>query len=123
MTRRLLIVLLSSFLVAGTAAAAPRKPTDPQKKLNPADQKWAGNNTERWCNKTYDDMFAAYKKELDPAKRNDLIIKMNDLLVSDVVLIPLVARSSPFSGASKQLKGIVANPWDSEMWNIADWTK
>jgi hypothetical protein len=40
-TRRLLIVLLLSFLVAGTAAAAARKPTDPQKKLNPADQKWA----------------------------------------------------------------------------------
>ena len=44
MTHRLLIVLLSSFLVAGTAAAAPRKPTDPQKKLNPADQKCTGNN-------------------------------------------------------------------------------
>jgi peptide/nickel transport system substrate-binding protein len=85
--------------------------------------KWAGSNTERWCNKTYDDMFAQYKKEVDPAKRNDLIIKMNDLLVSDVVVIPLVARSSPFSAASKQLKGIVANPWDSEMWNIADWSK
>jgi hypothetical protein len=41
LTRRLLIVLLTSFLVAGTAAAAARKPTDPQKKLNPADQKWA----------------------------------------------------------------------------------
>jgi hypothetical protein len=40
-TRRLLIVLLLSFLVAGTATAAARKPTDPQKKLNPADQRWA----------------------------------------------------------------------------------
>jgi hypothetical protein len=40
-TRRLLIVFLLSFLVAGTAAAAARKPTDPQKKLNPADQAWA----------------------------------------------------------------------------------
>jgi peptide/nickel transport system substrate-binding protein len=91
--------------------------------IKTAAQKWAGNNTERWCNKTYDDMFAQYKKELDPAKRNDLIIKMNDLLVSDVVLIPLVARSSPITGVNKQLKGIVANPWDSEMWNIADWSK
>ena len=91
--------------------------------IKTAAEKWAGNNTERWCNKTYDDMFAALKKEVDPAKRKDLIIKMNDLLVSDVVIIPLVARSSPFSGVSKQLKGLVANPWDSEMWNIADWTK
>ena len=85
--------------------------------------KWSGNNYERWSNKTYDDMYASLKKETDPAKRRDLIIKMNDLLVTDVVIIPLVARKSPVSGVSKQLKGIKANPWDSEMWNIADWTK
>lgn len=85
--------------------------------------KWSGNNYERWSNKSFDDMYASLKKETDPAKRRDLIIKMNDLLVTDVVIIPLVARKSPVSGVSKQLKGIKANPWDSEMWNIADWTK
>ena len=85
--------------------------------------KWSGNNYERWSNKSFDEMHAALKKETDPAKRRDLIIKLNDLLVTDVVIIPLVARKSPVSGVSKQLKGIKANPWDSEMWNIADWTK
>jgi len=85
--------------------------------------KWSGNNYERWSNKDYDALFAQLKTEADPAKRNDLIIKLNDLLVTDVVVIPLVARRSPVTGVSKQLKGIVANPWDSEMWNIADWSK
>jgi peptide/nickel transport system substrate-binding protein len=85
--------------------------------------KWSGNNYERWCNKDYDDLFAQLKKETDPSKRRDVAIKMNDLLISDVVIIPLVSRRSPVSGVSKQLKGIVANPWDSEMWNIANWTK
>ena len=84
---------------------------------------WAGNNYERWCNKDFDNLFNQFKAETDSAKRNDLVIKMNDLLVTDVVVIPLVARKSPVSGVSKQLKGIKANPWDSEMWNIADWTK
>jgi hypothetical protein len=40
-TRRVVIVLLLSLVVTGTAIAAKRKPTDPQKKLNPADQAWA----------------------------------------------------------------------------------
>jgi hypothetical protein len=40
-TRRLVILVLLSFLVAGAASAATRKPTDPQKKPNPADQRWA----------------------------------------------------------------------------------
>ena len=84
---------------------------------------WSGDNYERWCNKDYDALFASLKAENDTAKRNDIIVKMNDMLVQDVVIIPLVARKSPVSGVSKALKGIKANPWDSEMWNIADWTK
>jgi peptide/nickel transport system substrate-binding protein len=83
---------------------------------------WAGNNYERYSNKDYDALAAQLKKETDTAKRNEIFIKMNDILVSDVVIIPLVARKSPVSGVSKKLKGIKPNPWDSEMWNIADWT-
>jgi hypothetical protein len=41
MIRRLVVLLVSSCLIAGTAGAATRKPTDPQKRLNPADQAWA----------------------------------------------------------------------------------
>ncbi len=84
---------------------------------------WSGSNYERWTNKDYDALYEQFKKETDEAKRADLAVKMNDLLVSDVAVIPLVARKSPVSGVSKQLKGIVPNPWDSEMWNIADWSK
>jgi peptide/nickel transport system substrate-binding protein len=84
---------------------------------------WSGDNYERWCSKDYDALFASLKAENDTAKRNDIIVKLNDMLVQDVVIIPLVARKSPVSGVSKLLKGIKPNPWDSEMWNIADWTK
>jgi peptide/nickel transport system substrate-binding protein len=90
--------------------------------IKTASSKWSGNNYERWSNKTYDDTFAQLKKELDPVKRKDLIIKLNDLLVSDVVVIPLVARNN-VSSASKSLKGVQMNSWDSELWNIADWSK
>ena len=48
---------------------------------------------------------------------------MNDILVSQVVVIPLVARTQPTDGISKQIKGDIPNPWDSVLWNIADWTK
>ncbi|MBI3915224.1 MAG: peptide ABC transporter substrate-binding protein [Chloroflexi bacterium] len=84
--------------------------------------KWSGNNYERFCSKEYDDLYAQMTKETDPAKRSEFAIKMNDILVNDVVVIPLVARKS-VTGWSKALKGIDLNgAWDSEMWNIADWT-
>jgi peptide/nickel transport system substrate-binding protein len=47
---------------------------------------------------------------------------MNDIIIEDVVVIPLVARPQVASGKSKALQGINLTPWDSEVWNIADWT-
>jgi peptide/nickel transport system substrate-binding protein len=84
---------------------------------------WRGNNYERYSNPQYDDLYAQYAKETDDDKRTAMVIKLNDILISDVVIIPLVARKAPVSGRSKQLQGIVPNPWESELWNIADWTK
>lgn len=86
-------------------------------------QKWGGTNYERFSNKEYDALYAQAVKETDPAKRAELVIKMNDILVNEVTIIPLVARTQPTDGVSKLLKGVIGNPWDSVLWNIADWGK
>ncbi len=84
---------------------------------------WRLNNYHRYSNPEYDNLWNQLKAETDAAKRKDLIIKMNDILVSQVVVIPLVARTQPTDGKSKQLQGIKPNPWDSVLWNVAEWTK
>jgi peptide/nickel transport system substrate-binding protein len=84
---------------------------------------WHGNNYHRWSNPDYDAIYNQLKTETDAAKRRDLIIKANDLLVGQVVVIPLVARTQPTDGISKAIQGEIPNPWDSVLWNIADWTK
>ena len=84
---------------------------------------WHGNNYHRWSNTDYDALYTQLQTETDPAKRTDIIVKMNDILVSQVVVIPLVARTQPTDGVSKQIKGDIPNPWDSVLWNVADWTK
>jgi peptide/nickel transport system substrate-binding protein len=83
---------------------------------------WRGNNYERFSNPEYDQLCEQLRKETDEAKRKELVLKMNDILMDDVVIIPLVARPQVASGINKNLKGVNPNPWDSEMWNIADWT-
>lgn len=82
-----------------------------------------GNNYSRWSNPDYDQIYNQLKTETDPAKRKDLIIKANDLLVSQVVVIPLVARTQPTDGIAKDIQGDIPNPWDSVLWNVADWHK
>jgi peptide/nickel transport system substrate-binding protein len=83
---------------------------------------WQKPNNGRYCNKEYDAVLAQVKKEFDPAKRKELFIKLNDILVNDVAVIPLIDRSTP-EGKSKDLKGPTGTTFDSVLWNIATWSK
>ena len=85
---------------------------------------WQKGGYERYCNPEFDAIITELRSEADTAKRNELVIKANDILISDVVIIPLINRIAPSpSGVSSALKGVDPSPWDSEMYNIADWSK
>src|SRR5438132_1948042 len=84
---------------------------------------WNFGNYERYSNKDFDAIVDQLRKETDSSKRNDLAVKANDLLVKDVAIIPLINRTFATSGISKSLKGVDPSPWDSETYNMADWSK
>lgn len=83
---------------------------------------WSGANIERWCNPDYDALYEQSNRELDPEKRRQLFIQMNDMLVEDVVVIPLVHRDD-VSGVSNAIEGIEMTPWDASTWNIKNWRR
>jgi peptide/nickel transport system substrate-binding protein len=82
---------------------------------------WSGNNVERWQNADYDKAYADAQTQLDPAKQAPLFITMNDLVVNQVVEIPLVQRNN-VQGVNKKLKNLNLSPWVSQLWNIENWT-
>jgi peptide/nickel transport system substrate-binding protein len=84
---------------------------------------WLLGNRSRYSNKEFDALAAQLRTETDPAKRAQLAMQANDLLIQDVAVIPLVQRSAVTSGIAKSLKGVDPSAWDSEMYNVADWTK
>jgi peptide/nickel transport system substrate-binding protein len=84
---------------------------------------WLLGNRARYSNKDFDALVAQLLTETDTAKRAQLVIRANDFLIQDVAVIPLVQRSAVTSGVAKSLKGVDPSPWDSEMYNVADWTK
>jgi peptide/nickel transport system substrate-binding protein len=84
---------------------------------------WRGANNGRFQNVDYDALCEQLRSETDTAKRNEIVLAMNKILVDEVAVIPLVWRGS-VSAVNKELQGIRMNGgWESEMWNIADWTK
>jgi len=83
---------------------------------------WSTGNRVRYCNPEYDALFERSQTELDSAKRQELFIQLNDILVEDVVIIPLL-RGATRPAASKTLQHITISPWESTLWLIQDWTR
>ncbi|MGE5602086.1 MAG: peptide ABC transporter substrate-binding protein [Nitrososphaerales archaeon] len=83
---------------------------------------WTGRNYERWCDPAYDELYAQSTRELDPKRRAQVFIEMNDMIIDDVVLVPVGHRAEVF-GASNTLEGVDLTPWDADTWNIQDWTR
>jgi peptide/nickel transport system substrate-binding protein len=83
------------------------------------DNKWQGRNITRWKNADYDALYHASEHETDPVKRAALFIKMNDLVIENVVVIPVVYRPSVAAVSSKlhvRLSG-----WDSYIGDFQNW--
>ena len=83
------------------------------------ENKWEGRNVTRWHSEAYDQAFHAAESELDSVKRAALFIAMNDMVVEDGVVIPIVSRPQVYA-MSRKLKAVLSG-WDNTFWNLQDW--
>ena len=67
--------------------------------------------------------MAELSRTVDPAARAEMGRRLNDMLTKDSnAIIPLIYRGTA-SAHSNSLGGVIMNAWDSELWNVADWTR
>jgi peptide/nickel transport system substrate-binding protein len=57
---------------------------------------------------------------MDPVKRAAMFIRMNDLVIQNVVTIPVLWRNG-VSSAATWLKGMDLSGWDSTFWRLPFW--
>lgn len=102
--------------------------TDPQSYLanglcdkapSPASQ-WQGENISRFCNEEFDALHTQLTTTAGIEARAEIGRKLNDIIVQNGGMIPLVHRGR-LSAHANSLGGVVLNVWDSELWNVADW--
>ncbi len=84
--------------------------------------KWQGRNKTRWHNEEYDKVWKAAESEMDPIKRASLFMKMNDLVIQNVVVIPVVYRPR-VAGISNRMRDVVQSGWDVDVWNLPYWSR
>jgi peptide/nickel transport system substrate-binding protein len=83
------------------------------------ENKWQGRNITRWKSEEYDKLYRAAESELDPVKRAALFIRMNELVIQNVVVIPVVFR--PRVSAVRNTMRVEQSGWDSDFWNLPNW--
>ncbi len=84
------------------------------------ENQWQGSNISRYCSEAYDALIAQMQQTADISARAAIARAMNDRLVQEFILLPLVDRGRVAAHANS-LGGVRLNVWDSELWNIADW--
>jgi peptide/nickel transport system substrate-binding protein len=83
---------------------------------------WSGANRNRWVSDAYNKAYETALKELDAAKSAGLWQAANDLVVTEFVNVPLIDRKR-VDAHSTAIKGPMLVPFDSDPWNIGDWTR
>src|SRR6266699_3906356 len=83
------------------------------------ENKWQGRNVSRWQSKEYDEIYKQAEQELDAVKRAAMYIKLNDLVVGDNYILPVVRRprtTALKTGLTAHLSG-----WDNDLYQLASW--
>jgi len=83
---------------------------------------WSGGSVSRWCNPEYDALLAELINTVDMEKRIELAKELNDMIVQDYALIPLVHRGLVGAHANSLL-GVRLAAWNTPFWNVADWSR
>ncbi|HYC34938.1 MAG TPA: peptide ABC transporter substrate-binding protein [Usitatibacter sp.] len=81
--------------------------------------KWQGRNISRWRNEEYDRAYRAAESELDAVKRAALFVRMNELIIDNRGVIPLMSRYEVNAVANKLQ--VPLSGWDSNLWLLKDW--
>jgi peptide/nickel transport system substrate-binding protein len=84
------------------------------------ENKWQGRNKTRWQSAEYDKLWKTAEAEMDPVKRAPMFIRMNDLVIQNVVVIPVVWRPR-VAGISLKLRNAEQSGWDGDYWNLPNW--
>ena len=85
------------------------------------ENKWQGRNITRWQSEEYGRLYRQAENELDPVKRAALFIQMNDMVIKNVVVIPVAWRPR-VAAISNKLKAVQSG-WDSDFWQLPFWYK
>jgi peptide/nickel transport system substrate-binding protein len=89
-----------------------------------ASNEWQGRNYQRYANAEFDASFEALEQASSLEEAGELLIALNDILINDVAVIPLVNRPADTYAISKRLVQeniAIGAGFEMNYWNAANW--
>jgi peptide/nickel transport system substrate-binding protein len=84
---------------------------------------FGGGNIPRYSSAEYDALHEELTTTGDLDRRIEIIKALNDLVIQAGAMIPLIYRAD-VSAFANSIEGVgTLNGWDSEYWNVEDWTR
>ena len=84
---------------------------------------FGGGNIPRYSNAEYDALHEELTTTGELDRRIEIIKALNDLVIQAGAMIPLIYRAD-VSAFANSIEGVgTLNGWDSEYWNVEDWTR
>lgn len=92
--------------------------------LAQASNGWAGQNTSRYVSEAYDAAFNGARTAANAEELAAQFIAMNDDLILNFVLVPLVVAGEPRAIKHRlREENIALGPFSGDYWNIANWNE
>jgi peptide/nickel transport system substrate-binding protein len=84
---------------------------------------WNGGNIQRYIDPAFDLLYEEATSTIDPERAAELYIRMNDHIIGDFVVVPLVAQPFGIYALANRIAedNIAAGTWEPLFWNIANW--
>ncbi|KRE09712.1 peptide ABC transporter substrate-binding protein [Bosea sp. Root381] len=100
---------------------------DPERSLNQfvsweiatKENKWQGRNISRYSDPAADEAYRASQKELDPVRRAELLIKVNEIFCEANVILPVLSRTRLVAAGTRL--NVDHSGWDADTWNLGAW--
>lgn len=82
---------------------------------------WAGQNVSRHQHPAFDALYEEALATTDPEHLADLFIQMNDILVNDSILLPLVQRAAEKYAISHRLNNdnVGMGTFEGDFWHVS----
>ncbi|MGH2616668.1 MAG: peptide ABC transporter substrate-binding protein, partial [Thermomicrobiales bacterium] len=96
-----------------------------QENIAQESNQWNGQNYSRYQSAEYDELFEQVRLETDIARAAELFIQLNDILINDIAVVPLVNRSAGKYAISTTLRdaNVAVSDFEVDYWNIANWNR